>query len=178
MTKSVEKHYLHKVKNSTNTYLLYIGVIFALLSHPLNAQDFVHLKDGSIVECHITEISDFILYADVDDDPYSATFFSDDVDFLKIDQKNNLIVRQLKRGVREAMKYSNPIGDNSVFGFYFGMSSDSLLSNKSNKILYSTDSLGNPILVPYDPMNTDFSARLKSLAKSLGGTSLAWLIGM
>ena len=57
------------------------------------------------------------------------------------------------------------------------MPSDSLLSNKSN-ILYKTDSLGNPILVPYDPMETDFSDRLKSLAKSLGGTSLAWLMGL
>ena len=149
-----------------------------MFSFTLNAQDFVHLKDGTIVECHITEISDFILYADVHDDPYSATFFSDDVAFLKIDQKNSLIIRQLKRGVRQAMKYANPIGDNSVFGFYFGMPSDSLLSNKSNKILYRTDSLGNPILVPYDPMNTDFSDRLKSLAKSLGGASLAWIIGM
>ena len=166
------------MRNSIHTYLLYIGVVFALFSFTLNAQDFVHLKDGTIVECHITEISDFILYADVHDDPYSATFFSDDVAFLKIDQKNSLIIRQLKRGVRQAMKYANPIGDNSVFGFYFGMPSDSLLSNKSNKILYRTDSLGNPILVPYDPMNTDFSERLKSLAKSLGGTSLAWLIGM
>ena len=166
------------MRNSIHTYLLYIGVVFALFSFTLNAQDFVHLKDGTIVECHITEISDFILYADVHDDPYSATFFSDDVAFLKIDQKNSLIIRQLKRGVRQAMKYANPIGDNSVFGFYFGMPSDSLLSNKSNKILYRTDSLGNPILVPYDPMNTDFSDRLKSLAKSLGGTSLAWIIGM
>ena len=137
----------------------------------------MHLKDGSIVECHITEISDFILYADVDDDPYSATFFSDDVAFLEIDQKNSLIVRQLKRGVRDAMKYYDALGANSVFGFYFGMPSDSLLSNKSN-ILYKTDSLGNPILVPYDPMETDFSDRLKSLAKSLGGTSLAWLMGL
>jgi len=166
------------VKKPIRTYLLYIGVIFAQFSTPLNAQDFVHLKDGTIVECHITEISDFILYADVHDDPYSATFFSDDVDFLKIDQKNSLIVRQLKRGVRQAMKYANPIGDNTVFGFYFGMPSDSLLSNKNTKILYKTDSLGNPILVPYDPMNTEFSERLKSLAKSLGGTSLAWLVGM
>ena len=166
------------MRNSIHTYLLYIGVVFAWFSFTLNAQDFVHLKDGTIVECHITEISDFILYADVHDDPYSATFFSDDVAFLKIDQKNSLIIRQLKRGVRQAMKYANPIGDNSVFGFYFGMPSDSLLSNKSNKILYHTDSLGNPILVPYNPMDTDFSERLKSLAKSLGGTSLAWLIGM
>ena len=166
------------MRNSIHTYLLYIGVVFALFSFTLNAQDFVHLKDGTIVECHITEISDFILYADVHDDPYSATFFSDDVAFLKIDQKNSLIIRQLKRGVRQAMKYANPIGDNSVFGFYFGMPSDSLLSNKSNKILYRTDSLGNPILVPYNPMDTDFSDRLKSLAKSLGGTSLAWIIGM
>jgi hypothetical protein len=166
------------VKKRVARYTYYIGALLILLSHPLNAQDFVHLKDGTVVECHITEISDFILYADVHDDPYSATFFSDDVSFLKIDPKNNLIVRQLKRGVRQAMKYANPIGDNSVFGFYFGMPSDSLLSNKSTKILYRTDSLGNPILVPYDPMNTDFSERLKSLAKSLGGTSLAWLIGM
>jgi hypothetical protein len=166
------------VKKLINTHTYYIGAFLMLFSFTLNAQDFVHLKDGTIVECHITEISDFILYADVHDDPYSATFFSDDVAFLKIDPKNSLIIRQLKRGVRQAMKYDNPIGENSVFGFYFGMPSDSLLSNKSNKILYRTDSLGNPILVPYDPMDTDFSTRLKSLAKSLGGTSLAWLIGM
>ena len=165
------------MKNLLHTPLYYIGVLLLLFSAPLNAQDFVHLKDGSIVECHITEISDFILYADVDDDPYSATFFSDDVSFLEIDQKNSLIVRQLKRGVREAMKYSDALGENSVFGFYFGMPSDSLLSNKSS-ILYKTDSLGNPILVPYDPMETDFSDRIKSLAKSLGGTSLAWLMGL
>lgn len=165
------------MKNLLHTHLYYIGVLLLLFSSLLNAQDFVHLKDGSIVECHITEISDFILYADVDDDPYSATFFSDDVAFLEIDQKNSLIVRQLKRGVRDAMKYSDALGENSVFGFYFGMPSDSLLSNKSN-ILYKTDSLGNPILVPYDPMETDFSDRLKSLAKSLGGTSLAWLVGL
>lgn len=165
------------MKNLLHTLLYFIGALLLLFSSPLNAQDFVHLKDGSIVECHITEISDFILYADVDDDPYSATFFSDDVAFLEIDQKNSLIVRQLKRGVRDAMKYSDALGANSVFGFYFGMPSDSLLSNKSN-ILYKTDSLGNPILVPYDPMETDFSDRLKSLAKSLGGTSLAWLMGL
>ncbi len=166
------------MKKSIATTTYYIGVILALFSISLNAQDFVHLKDGTVVECRITEISDFILYADVHDDPYSATFFSDDVDFLKIDPKNSLIVRQLKRGVKQAKKYSNPIGENSVFGFYFGMPSDSLLSNKSNKILYRTDSLGNPVLVPYDPMDTDFNSRLKSLAKSLGGASLAWLIGM
>ena len=166
------------MKKLITTYTYYIAILLTLFSSTLNAQDFVHLKDGTVVECHITEISDFILYADVHDDPYSATFFSDDVAFLKIDPKNGLIVRQLKRGVRDAMKYSDALGDNSVFGFYFGMPSDSLLSNKSNKILYRTDSLGNPILVPYDPMDTDFSERLKSLAKSLGGTSLAWLIGM
>lgn len=142
------------------------------------AQDFVHLKDGSVVECSITEISDFILYAEVYNEPYPVTFFSDDVDYLKIDPKNSLIIRQLKRGVRDAMEFSNPIGENSVFGFYFGMSSDSLLSNKSNEALYRKDSLGNPILVPYDPMNTDFKNRMKSLAKSLGGASLAWIIGM
>ena len=33
------------------------------------AQDIVQLKDGSSVTCRITEISDFILYAEVDDDP-------------------------------------------------------------------------------------------------------------
>ena len=158
--------------------LYYTGIFFSLVFTSLNAQDLVHLKDGTVVECHITEISDFILYADVHDDPYPATFFSDDVSFLEIDPKNSLIVRQLKRGIKQAMEYSNPIGDNSVFGFYFGMPSDSLLSHRNNKVLYRTDSLGNPILVPYDPMDTDFNTRLKSLAKSLGGTSLAWILGM
>ena len=39
--------------------------------------------------------------------------------------------------------------------------------------LYKSDSLGNPILVPYDPMKTDLSDRLKSLTKSLTGNSLS-----
>jgi len=89
-----------------------------------------------------------------------------------------VVIRQLKKGVKDAMKYTNPIGDNSVFGFYFGMSSDSLLNNKNTEALYRTDSLGNPVLVPYNPMDTEFKLRLQSLAKSLGGSSLAWLIGL
>ena len=44
--------------------------------------------------------------------------------------------------------------------------------------LYRTDSLGNPILVPYDPMKTDFSDRIKSLAKSIRGNRLDWIIGL
>jgi len=74
------------------------------------------------------------------------------------------------------MKFSNPLEDNSLYGFYFGMPYDSISNHINTESLYQTDSLGNPILVPYDPMNKTFSDRLKSLAKSLGGTSLAWLV--
>jgi hypothetical protein len=142
------------------------------------AQDIIRLKDGTSVECRITEISDFILYAEVHDDPYPATFFADDVSHLEIDKKNSLIIRQLKQGVKEAMKFSNPIEDNSLYGFYFGMPYDSLANNKMSQDIYKTDSLGNPILVPYDPMNTKFSDRIKSLAKSISGSSLEWIIGL
>ena len=76
------------------------------------------------------------------------------------------------------MKFSNPLEDNSLYGFYFGMPYDSLANNKMSQDIYKTDSLGNPILVPYDPMNTKFSDRIKSLAKSISGSSLEWIIGL
>ena len=79
---------------------LYTIGVFLLGSPNILAQDIVHLKDGTSVVCHITEISDFILYAEVHDDPYPATFFADDVSHLKIDPKNNSIIRQLKKGVK------------------------------------------------------------------------------
>lgn len=141
----------------------------------IQAQDKIHLKDGTEVICHITEIQDFILYAEVHDDPFLATFFADDVSHLDIDPKNNLVIRQLKQGVKEAMAFSNPLEDNHLYGFYFGMPYDSVYEKST--ALYKTDSLGNPILVPYDPMNTNFSDRLKSMSKSLAGNSLIWLIG-
>ena len=157
--------------------LLYIHLFGVfLLGCQVQGQDTLHLRDGTLVVCHIIEISDFILYADVHDDPYPATFFADDVSYLKIDPQNNVVIRQLKQGVKEAMKFSNPLEDNSLYGFYFGMPYDSISNHINAESLYQTDSLGNPIWVPYDPMNKAFSDRLKSLAKSLGGTSLAWLV--
>ena len=157
-------------------YEFTIGLFFLLaLQDKIQAQDKIHLKDGSEVSCHITEIQDFILYAEVHDDPFLATFFADDVSHLDIDPKNSFVIRQLKQGVKEAMTYSNPLEDNHLYGFYFGMPYDSVF-NKSTA-LYKSDSLGNPILVPYDPMKTDLPDRLKSMTKSLTGNSLSWLIG-
>ena len=163
------------MKKPFNKYVFYIGLFLLPCQDKIQAQDKIHLKDGSEVSCHITEIQDFILYAEVHDDPFLATFFADDVSHLDIDPKNTLVIRQLKQGVKEAMAYSNPLEDNHLYGFYFGMPYDSVY-NKSNA-LYKSDSLGNPILVPYDPMKTDLSDRLKSMTKSLTGNSLVWLIG-
>jgi len=165
------------VKKQIAIHLYVLGVFLFGVSN-LQAQDIVHLKDGTSVVCRITEISDFILYAEVHNDPYLATFFADDVSHLEIDQKNNLVIRQLKKGVKEAMKFANPLEDNSLYGFYFGMDYDSLANNRVSQEIYKTDSLGNPILVPYDPLNTDLSDRIKSLTKSLGGNSLGWIIGL
>jgi len=157
-------------------YIHLLGVFLLGCQAQILAQDIVHLKDGTSVACRITEISDFILYADVHDDPYPATFFADDVSHLEIDPQNIMVIRQLKQGVKEAMKFSNPLEDNSLYGFYFGIPYDSISNRIKTESLYQTDSLGNPILVPYDPMNMTFSDRLKSLAKSLGGKSLAWIV--
>ena len=156
-------------------YVLTIELFLIACQDKIQAQDKIHLKDGTEVSCHITEIQDFILYAEVHDDPFLATFFADDVSHLDIDPKNTLVIRQLKQGVKEAMAYSNPLEDSHLYGFYFGMPYDSVY-NKS-KFLYKSDSLGNPILVPYDPIKTDLSDRLKSMTKSLTGNSLIWLIG-
>ena len=156
-------------------YVFNLRAVFLTCQDKIQAQDKIHLKDGTEVSCHITEIQDFILYAEVHDDPFLATFFADDVAHLDIDPKNTFVIRQLKQGVKEAMSYSNPLEDNHLYGFYFGMPYDSVY-NKS-KALYKSDSLGNPILVPYDPMKTDLSDRLKSMTKSLTGNSLIWLIG-
>tara|TARA_B100001057_G_scaffold405942_1_gene419095 strand:+ start:761 stop:1258 length:498 start_codon:yes stop_codon:yes gene_type:complete len=163
------------VKTAFFIHVFYIGLFLLACHDKIQAQDKIHLKDGTEVSCHITEIQDFILYAEVHDDPFLATFFADDVSHLDIDPKNTLIIRQLKQGVKEAMVFSNPLKENHLYGFYFGMPYDSV-HNKSTT-LYKTDSLGNPILVPYDPVKTDLSSRLKSMAKSLTGNSLFWLIG-
>ena len=156
-------------------YVFTIGLFLIACQDEIQAQDKIHLKDGAVVTCQITEIQDFILYAEVHDDPFLATFFADDVSHLEIDPKNSLVIRQLKEGVKEAMAFSNPLEENHLYGFYFGMPYDSVYKNST--ALYKTDSLGNPILVPYDPMNTNFSDRLKSMSKSLTGNSLIWLIG-
>ena len=156
-------------------YVFTMGLFLLACQDKIEAQDKIHLKDGTIVSCHITEIQDFILYAEVHNDPFLATFFADDVSHLDIDPKNTLVIRQLKQGIKEAMVYSNPLEDNHLHGFYFGMPYDSVY--KKSRSLYKSDSLGNPILVPYDPMKTDLSDRLKSLTKSLTGNSLIWLIG-
>ena len=156
-------------------YVFYIGLFLLACQDKIQAQDKIHLKDGTKVSCRITEIQDFILYAEVHDDPFLATFFADDVSHLEIDPKNSFLIRQLKQGVKEAMLFSNPLEDSHLYGFYFGMPYDSVY--KKSTTLYQIDSLGNPILVPYDPMNTSFSDRFKSVRKSLTGNSLSWLIG-
>ena len=163
------------MKKTFYIYIFTIGLFLLTCQDKIQAQDKIHLKDGGLVTCHITEIEDFILYAEVHDDPFLATFFADDVSHLEIDPKNSIVIRQLKQGVKEAMVFSNPIEDNHLYGFYFGMPYDSVY--KKSTALYKTDSLGNPILVPYDPMNTKLSDRLKSMSKSLAGNSLIWLIG-
>ena len=163
------------MKKSFYIYVFTLALILLACQDKIQAQDKIHLKDGTEVSCHITEIQDFILYAEVHDDPFLATFFADDVSHLDIDPKNSFLIRQLKQGVKEAMLFSNPLEDNHLYGFYFGMPYDSVY--KKSTTLYQIDSLGNPILVPYDPMNTSFSDRFKSVRKSLTGNSLSWLIG-
>ena len=163
------------MKKTFCIYVFTIGLFLLACQDKTQAQDKIYLKDGTEVSCHITDIEDFILYAEVHDDPFLATFFADDVSHLEIDPKNTLVIRQLKQGIKEAMAFSNPLEENHLYGFYFGMPYDSVY-NKSMG-LYKSDSLGNPILVPYDPMKTNLSDRLKSMTKSLTGNSLIWLIG-
>ncbi len=162
------------MKKAFCIHVFSIGLFLLACQNKIQAQDKIHLKDGVEVSCHITEIEDFILYAEVHDDPFLVTFFADDVSYLDIDPKNTLIIRQLKQGVKEAMAFSNPLEESHLYGFYFGMPYDSV--NNKSTTLYKTDSLGNPILVPYDPMKTDLSSRIKSMVKSLTGNSLAWPI--
>ena len=168
------KSYNNKVKKIICIHI-YAFVLFIGNQNIIQAQDKIYLKDGTMVSGKISEIQDFILYAEVDDDPFLATFFADDVSHLDIDPYNSLIIRELKQGVKEAMLFSNPLEDNQLYGFYFGMPYDSVY--KRSNVLYQKDSLGNPVLVPYDPMNTTFSERLKSVRKSLTGNTLSRLIG-
>ena len=76
------------------------------------------------------------------------------------------------------MKFSDPLKENSVYGFYFGMPYDSVKNYTFSDALQKNDSLGNPVLLPYDPQKTSISDRLKSLGRSLGGQPLTWLIGI
>ena len=86
-----------------------VGLFLFAYKNKIQAQDKIHLKDGTEVSCHITEIQDFILYAEVDDDPFLATFFADDVSHLDINPNNRLIIRELKQGLKEAMFFSKDV---------------------------------------------------------------------
>ena len=176
MSQRLQNYATYVLTLSKNTAGIIVVLFLFGCFNQIQAQDKVHLLDGTTVTCQIKEISDFILYAEVHDDPYLATFFADDVSHLVIDPKNSNVIKQLKKGVKEAMTYSNPIEDNRLYGFYFGIPYDSTSSYLHPYNLSTKDGLSNPILVPYDPMNTKFSDRLKSMVKSLSGNSLPWLI--
>ena len=177
MSQRLQNHATYILTLSKNAAGIIVALFLFGYVNQIQAQDKVYLSDGTIVTCQIKEISDFILYAEVHDDPYLATFFADDVSHLVIDPKNSEVIKQLKKGVKEAMTYSNPLEENRLYGFYFGIPFDSISSYLHPNNLSIKDSLGNPILVPYDPMNTKLSDRLKSMIKSLSGNSLPWLIG-
>ena len=177
LSPKLQNHATYILTLSKNTAGIVMLFLFGCINH-IQAQDKVHLSDGTIVTCHIKEISDFILYAEVHDDPYLATFFADDVSHLEVDPKNSEVIKQLKKGVKEAMTYSNPLKDNRLYGFYFGIPYDSISTHLHPNNLSIQDSLSSPTLVPYDPMNTKLSDRLKSMVKNLGGNSLSWLIGI
>ena len=89
-------------------YVLTLGLFLLACQNKIQAQDKIHLKDGTEVSCYITEIQDFILYAEVHDDPFLATFFADDVAHLDIDPKNTLVIRQLKQGVKKLWHIQTP----------------------------------------------------------------------
>ena len=148
-------------------YLL--GVLAFNFQAGLLAQDTIRLKSGAIIPCHITEITDFILYAEINDRSERVTFFSDDVSQLIIGKQNGAMIWQLKQGVEDAMEFTNLPKDSTITGNYFGYTYDSIGNYNKAKKHYQTDSLGNPILVPYNPMEMAFPERLKSLVKSLGG---------
>ena len=112
-------------------YTYSISLLLLVCQNKIQAQDKINLKDGTVVTCQIIEIQDFILYAEVDDDTFLATFFADDVSHLEIDPKNSVVIRQLREGVKEAMAFSNPLEDNHLYGFYFGMPYDSVYNNST-----------------------------------------------
>ena len=57
------------MKKSFYIYVLTLALILLVCQDKIQAQDKIHLKDGTEVSCQITEIQDFILYAEVHDDP-------------------------------------------------------------------------------------------------------------
>ncbi|MDG1849000.1 MAG: hypothetical protein P8I82_00710 [Flavobacteriales bacterium] len=150
-------------------YIYLLGTFFLNFQATVLAQDIIHLKNGTVINCRITEISDFVLYAQINDGPELVTFFSDDVSHLVIGRRNEAMIWQLKQGVEDAMEFSNLSIDSTGDGYYFGFTYDSITNYNKSKKHYQTDSLGNPILVPYNPIKTPFPDRLKSLIKSLVG---------
>lgn len=151
--------------------VFYTASIICLLmtQFRLEAQDIIHLKDGSSVTCQITKITDFILYAEIKESTEPLTFFSEDVRHLEINRKNDAIIWQLQQGFIDAHKLSDVSQDSIKNIYYFGMPYDSIFDYWKAEKKYKLDSLGNPVLVPYNPINTPFSERLESLIKSLGG---------
>jgi len=151
--------------------LLYVYLLMTILLRCVpnaHAQDVIYLKNGTAIDCRITEITDFILYAVLKSGNETVTFFSDDVSGVTIARRNEAMIWQLKQAVEDAREFTN-LAQDSTKDYYFGFTYDSISNYSTSKKFYQTDSLGNPILVPYNPMKTPFSDRLKSLVKSFWG---------
>jgi len=149
-------------------YIYLLMTIFLRYVPDAQAQDVIYLKNGTAIDCRITEIADFILYAVVKGGDETVTFFSDDVSGVTIGRRNEAMIWQLKQGVQDARAFTSLTQD-STKHYYFGFTYDSITNYNTSKKFYQTDSLGNPILVPYNPIKTSFSDRIKSLVKSFGG---------
>ena len=100
-------------------------------------------------------------------------FSPTDVSHLNIDPNNTIIIRQLKKGVKDAMKFSNPLKENLVYGFYFGMPYDSVKNYTFSDALQKNDSSRNPILLPYDLKNKYLRPSKKLRKKSRATANLA-----
>ena len=143
-------------------FLIFTLILFFLKSISCFSQDYLVNLNGEKIVCKIVNIEDYILYAQIGDNTYLETFFSDEISSIAFDHSNNFGLRSFIKSWKKTKKElsDDEKNDNYFFGIPY-----SIESIEINNIIMRDSS--NLKLLPYDPLNKGLHERLNSVKKSL-----------
>ena len=143
-------------------FLIFTLILFFLKSISCFSQDYLVNLNGEKIVCKIVNIEDYILYAQIGDNTYLETFFSDEISSIAFDHSNNFGLRVFIKSWKKTKKELSDDEKNN--NYFFGIPYSIELIEINNIIMKDSSNLK---LLPYNPLNKGLNERLNSVKKSL-----------